>query len=68
MTNHTTTRRISSFTRQPENPPPEKSKREQELHEAIERVWRRYGNDLHAFQRDAERELEKCSEKVRLRS
>jgi hypothetical protein len=35
------------------------SSREQELREAAERVYRRYGNDLAALQRDVKRELEK---------
>jgi hypothetical protein len=35
------------------------SSREQELREAAERVYRKYGSDLAAFQRDVQRELEK---------
>jgi hypothetical protein len=35
------------------------SSKEQELREAAERVYRKYGNDLAAFQRDIQRELVK---------
>jgi len=39
------------------------SKRERELREAVERVYRRYGTNLAAFYRDAHREVQKESEK-----
>jgi hypothetical protein len=38
-------------------------KREKELREAVERVYRRYGNNLTAFYRDARRESQKELEK-----
>jgi hypothetical protein len=38
-------------------------KREKELREAVERVYRRYGNNLTAFYRDAHRESQKELEK-----
>ena len=39
------------------------SKRERELRDAVERVYRRYGNDLNAFYRDAHREAQKEQDK-----
>lgn len=39
------------------------SKREKELREAVERVYRVYGTDLSAFYRDAHRESQKELEK-----
>jgi hypothetical protein len=33
--------------------------KKQELRAAVERVYRKYGNDLAAFRRDTQRELEK---------
>lgn len=39
------------------------SKRERELRDAVERVYRRYGSDLNAFYRDAHREAQKEQEK-----
>lgn len=39
------------------------SKREKELREAVERVYRRYGTNLRAFYRDAHREAQKELEK-----
>lgn len=35
-----------------------KEKRKKEFHEAVERVYRRYGNDLSAFLRNVQRERE----------
>jgi hypothetical protein len=53
----------ASEKKQSETPPPKSStsNRDKELIEATERVYRRYGSDLPAFYRDAqkERELEK---------
>jgi hypothetical protein len=39
------------------------NKREAELREAVERVYRRYGTNLSAFYRDAHRESQKDIEK-----
>jgi len=39
------------------------SKREKELREAVERVYRKYGTNLTAFYRDAHREAQRESEK-----
>lgn len=38
-------------------------KRQRELREAIDRVYRKYGTDLSAFFRDAHREAQRESEK-----
>lgn len=38
-------------------------KREKELREAVERVYRKYGTNLTAFYRDAHREAQRESEK-----
>jgi hypothetical protein len=35
-----------------------KERREKEFHEAVERVYRKYGNDLSAFLRNVQRERE----------
>jgi hypothetical protein len=58
MTNSATAERPESG---PDNKPI--SKREKELREAVERVYRRYGTDLKTFYRDAHREAQKESEK-----
>jgi hypothetical protein len=44
-----------------ENAPQTKSTdtREKEFHEAVEKVYRKYGTDLPAFYRDVQRELVK---------
>ena len=39
------------------------TKREKELREAVERVYRRYGTDLGAFYRDAHRDARRDAEK-----
>jgi len=44
----------------PQKKPVSASTREQEFNEAVERVYRKYGNNLSAFYRDAQKEqLEK---------
>jgi len=39
-------------------PPKSAQEREREFSEAVERVYRKYGNDLSAFLRDVQREKE----------
>lgn len=54
-----------AIERNAENVPESKplSKRDQELREAVERVYRRYGTNLTEFYRDAHREAQRESEK-----
>jgi len=42
---------------------PVEDKRQKELREAVERVYRKYGSNLTAFYRDAHREAQRESEK-----
>lgn len=46
-------------TQQPPQQPTSVSTREKEFEEAVERVYRRYGNDLAAFHRDVQKEMVK---------
>jgi len=55
----------ATIARKTNNAPESKpsSKRERELREAVERVYRKYGTNLTAFYRDAHREAQRESEK-----